>query len=68
MLTRRKPFSGDKTLETIKEILTRKPLEPSELNPDGPRGLNDLILTMLDKDSANRPDARKVLTVLTDLV
>ncbi|NIM12367.1 MAG: protein kinase [Candidatus Aminicenantes bacterium] len=68
MLTRRKPFTGDKPLETIREILTRKPLEPSELNPDVPPGLNDLILKMIDKDSANRPDAREVLTVLTNLV
>jgi ligand-binding sensor domain-containing protein/tRNA A-37 threonylcarbamoyl transferase component Bud32 len=68
MLTRRKPFTGDKPLETIKEILTRKPMEPSELNPDVPPRLNDLILKMIDKDSANRPDAKEVLTVLTDLV
>jgi ligand-binding sensor domain-containing protein/tRNA A-37 threonylcarbamoyl transferase component Bud32 len=68
MLTRQKPFTGNKTLETIKEILTRKPMEPSELNQAVPQRLNDLIIKMLDKDSAKRPDAREVLTALSNLV
>ncbi|MCP5049454.1 MAG: serine/threonine protein kinase [bacterium] len=67
MLTRLRPFHCENLMDTMREILTRTPPAPIELNTLVPPRLNSLILDMIAKKTINRPDARAVLTTLASL-
>jgi ligand-binding sensor domain-containing protein/tRNA A-37 threonylcarbamoyl transferase component Bud32 len=64
MLTKQKPFSGEKPVETMRKIVNITPPDPIELNPNVPTQLNDLIVHMINKKAQNRPDAQEVLAAL----
>ena len=67
MLTGRMPFAGEHELAVAPAILDDEPLSPSTLRADVPAALEDLVLTLLQKDPANRyPAAEELLGHLVD--
>ena len=54
MATGRLPFRGESVPETFEAILTRHPVPPSQLNPEVPARLEEIILKCLEKDRGLR--------------
>jgi serine/threonine protein kinase/tetratricopeptide (TPR) repeat protein len=50
MATGRRAFAGATTAVVFDEILNRMPISPKRLNPEVPRGLEDIINKALEKD------------------
>jgi eukaryotic-like serine/threonine-protein kinase len=48
------PFRGENVAETFEAILTRSPVPPTQLNPEVPEKLEDLITKCLEKDRSLR--------------
>jgi len=67
MLTHSNPFTSEKPLDAIKNIIKTTPLQPIEIIPGVPSELNDLIMRMIDKDPQARPEARTVLVALAGI-
>jgi serine/threonine-protein kinase len=67
MLTLEKPFLGESTIDIIKQIIEKEPIEPRKLRPEIPVELNKLILKMLSKKLDTRPNDEMVLTWIEDL-
>jgi serine/threonine protein kinase len=57
MLTDRPPFRGDVAAAIINQHVNLPPTPPSELNTSVPAGLDALVLRMLAKDPADRPQS-----------
>ncbi len=64
MLTGRRPFAGEHELALAPAILRDQPLSPSTLRADVPAALEDIVLTLLQKDPANRYPAEELLAHL----
>lgn len=64
MLTGEKPFIGETTIDLMKQIMDRVPIEPIRYRFDIPEELNDLILEMMEKESDVRPHVEDVLETL----
>jgi len=62
MLTLEKPFLGESTIDIIKQIIEKEPIEPCKLRQEIPAELNDLILKMLSKKIEARPTEEMVIT------
>ncbi len=72
LVTASRPFQGDTSYALMNAHLNTPPRPPIELQPEMPAGLNDIILTSIAKDPAQRfqtADAfrRAVKTVLREL-
>ena len=50
------PFPGDDAVAIISQHLNADPVPPSRHNPELPRALDDLVLRLLAKAPADRPD------------
>lgn len=61
MLTGRKPFVGETSIDIMKEIIEKHPTEPIKFRNDIPLELNDLIMHMMGKKMAERPLTEEVL-------
>nr|WP_288934723.1 AAA family ATPase [uncultured Allomuricauda sp.] len=48
------PFKGGDKMELMHNHLTRPPIAPMDINPIIPKGLNDMILTLLSKQPSGR--------------
>lgn len=57
MTTGRPPFLGDDAVAIISQHLHTPPVAPTWHNPDIPRPLEGLILALLEKDPAKRPES-----------
>jgi WD40 repeat protein len=57
--TGRRPFIGRDALSTLVAVTTTEPPLPRELNPTLPDDLNDLIVSLLSKDPAGRPQSAR---------
>ena len=55
MVTGLPPFDGANAFDTIAHVLNDPPVPPRRLNPKISAGLEKLILKMLEKDPASRP-------------
>lgn len=70
-LTGKKAFVGNTLLEVFAKILTEQVPRPSSLEPEVPPALDDLVLSMLAKAPAERPQSggsvMRALRRLTDL-
>ena len=65
MVTGRPPFLGDDAVAIIGQHINTPPVAPTWHNPECPRALEALILRLLGKDPAERPEsAADVLTAL----
>ena len=68
MVTGRVPFESPALPDLMTQHLTRPPVPPRERKPGIPAALNDLVLSLLSKETAGRPaSAAEVLGVLTRL-
>jgi class 3 adenylate cyclase len=66
MLTGRPPFVGDDTVAIVTQHLNTPPIAPTWHRPDVPAGLEALVLFLLEKDPAKRPQsAAEVRTSLS---
>ncbi len=61
MLTGKKPFNGDTSIDIMKEIIEKIPVEPIKYRIEIPLELNELILRMMSKKKAERLTAEEVL-------
>src|SRR4249920_3533537 len=57
MVCGRPPFVGDESVAIIGQHLNTPPVAPSWHRPECPRGLEALILRLLEKDPAMRPSS-----------
>jgi class 3 adenylate cyclase len=57
MVTGRPPFLGDDAVAIISQHINTAPVAPSWHNPDVPKALEALILRLLAKDPAERPES-----------
>jgi serine/threonine protein kinase/class 3 adenylate cyclase len=57
MLTGRPPFVGDDTVAIVTQHLNTPPIAPAWHRPDVPPGLEALVLSLLEKDPAKRPQS-----------
>jgi serine/threonine protein kinase len=57
MITGQYPFTGKSLIQIIKEVLIKEPIPPRKLCEDLPAELDHLILQMLAKDPAVRPQS-----------
>jgi len=68
LVTGRPPFRGDSSSEIAEGQLKRDPIAPSQLIAEVPSRLEDLILSMLAKTPARRPDdAGEIAQRLTEI-
>lgn len=67
LISGQNPFMAESTVEMIKGIFNFTPKDLSKIRDDIPSWLSELIIWMLDKDPAKRPDADQVLNVLRDI-
>lgn len=56
IVTSRLPFDSDEPVKIVSAQLQQKPRPPSELNPQIPPSLNSLIMKLLEKSPADRPN------------
>jgi serine/threonine-protein kinase len=54
MITGSRPFDADTLQGVCARVMSSTPLPPSQTNPSLPAGLNDLVLSCLEKDPALR--------------
>ncbi len=67
MLTGRKPFGGEHDVAIAHAILQDEPVPPSTFRAEVPAAVEDLVLTLLQKDPAKRyPAADQLLAHLVD--
>jgi ligand-binding sensor domain-containing protein/tRNA A-37 threonylcarbamoyl transferase component Bud32 len=63
-ITGEKPFIGDTTIDIMKQIIDKTPIEPIRFRFDMSFDLNHLIMKMLDKKIESRPTITEVLQQL----
>lgn len=69
MSTGELPFKGKTTLNVLTSLVTKKPRNPKDLNPDLPSVFADLVLQLLQKKPDDRPSsAREVVSRLTSIL
>ncbi|MCP5102061.1 MAG: protein kinase [bacterium] len=68
MLTGERPFIGETTVDILKQILNKEPIEPRKFTPEISHDLNLLIMRMLSKDPDDRPETEEVLDILEDML
>jgi serine/threonine protein kinase len=67
MVLGRLPFEGESAIDILAKHLAEPPPAPSSLWPGIPPSLDRLILRMMEKSAADRPDVAEVLKVLANL-
>jgi hypothetical protein len=65
LLTGHHPFPADNPLDRLNAIAEHSPDSPSQLNPEVPPALDELVGQMLRKDPAERPSAAEVDAALS---
>jgi hypothetical protein len=69
MVTGRQPFNGPDTMSLLTALATDTPDDPRDHNPDVPPALAALIMRLLEKDPARRPQtAREVVDALSPAI
>ncbi|MGD2085723.1 MAG: tetratricopeptide repeat protein [Candidatus Aminicenantes bacterium] len=64
MLCRQNPFGGETFIAIIRELIDKNPPEVSQLRPDVPKELNELVKKMMNKNPGQRPSAASIRDVL----
>ena len=67
LITRRHPFHAESTLAALAAITSEPAPLPSQLSRDVPASLDDLVLSMLEKDARRRPTCDAVVAALDEL-
>ncbi len=69
MVTGKRPFSGKNSALTIDAVLNKQPVSPSQLNPELPPELEEIINRAIEKDRDQRcPSAAELRSALEGLV
>ncbi len=68
LLTLEKPFLAEQPAEVFRQVLHTRPREPRQVRPDIDTDLSDLVMAMLEKTPASRPDDQRLLHHVTRLV
>jgi tetratricopeptide (TPR) repeat protein len=68
MATGRHPFEAGSALATFHALSTRPAIPPAELNPGIPAELSALVLNMLEKEPAARPNSSHVVESLREML
>ena len=69
MATGELPFKGKSTMAVLLALATKNPRRPRELNPDLPRGFDKLVMRLLEKAPADRPQsARAIVAALSEIL
>ncbi|HEY8183683.1 MAG TPA: serine/threonine-protein kinase, partial [Thermoanaerobaculia bacterium] len=68
MATGRRPFCGKTDVTLISEILDRQPASPRQVNIVLPPGLEELILRLLSKEVARRPNVGECIEQLNTAI
>jgi serine/threonine protein kinase len=63
MSTGQPPFKAGDMVATLMAVATDNPPPPSELRPELPVALSDLVMELLAKKAENRPESAKVVVV-----
>jgi hypothetical protein len=63
MLTGRVPFEGNSLPDLMRQHTMAAPIPPRNLKPSVPDALNDLTLSLLAKDPADRPDSARAVAI-----
>ncbi|MCW8141147.1 MAG: serine/threonine protein kinase, partial [Planctomycetota bacterium] len=61
LLTGQPPFGGKDPRQIIKQVVSEKPKDPSELNPNVPKGVATIVLKCLEKKQRDRYHGAKQL-------
>jgi serine/threonine protein kinase len=61
LLTLERPFLAEEPLGVIRQLLEAEPLAPSSYRPELGSELDELVLAMLHKEPAQRPDGHELL-------
>jgi serine/threonine protein kinase len=62
------PFKGSTPLDTLLAVIDHTPKPPRELKPDVPQALSDLVMNLLAKNAADRPQsAHSVITAIESI-
>jgi serine/threonine-protein kinase len=61
MLTGKLPFEGEKPISIAMQHVTSVPLQPREINPDIPKGLETIVLRMMAPDLNKRYPSAEAL-------
>jgi serine/threonine-protein kinase len=68
LITGRKPFEGDTTVEIFLKHVNEKPVRPGKLVHDLPVWMDNLVMFLLEKNKDHRPrDADKVCELLEEI-
>ena len=67
MITGEKPFIGETTVDIMKQILEKIPIEPVRFRDDIPVQLNHLIMRMIKKEKEQRPVITSILAYLENI-
>jgi serine/threonine-protein kinase len=68
LVTGRKPFTADTTVEMFLKHVNEKPVRPGKLVPDLPVWLDNLVMFLLEKEREHRPlDAATVCKLLAEI-
>jgi serine/threonine-protein kinase len=57
LVTGQLPYDADRPVDLQREILETDPVPPAEVNPRAPDRLNDVVMTALSKEQADRYEA-----------
>lgn len=66
MTTGQRPFKGHDVMSTLMALATENPASPRELNASIPQQISDLVMKLLSKDPAKRPQSAQELVKLTE--
>lgn len=68
MTAGQRPFKGHDVMSTLMALATENPTPPRDLNPEIPQQLSDLVMKLLSKDPAQRPQtAQEVVKITEDI-
>ena len=62
LLTMQAPFVGPAAVETLKMQATRRPRLPTDIRPDLPAVVDEILLPTLDPDPSKRPRSARLLS------
>lgn len=60
ILSGENPFAGETAIDIMRQIIIKEPVRVSELRPDIPGELDELVVQMINKEPGERPSAKSI--------
>lgn len=67
MLSGVKPFVGETTIDVMKQVMDKEPIHPAKFRSDIDITLCDLVMFMIKKNPASRPNIETIYNILKEL-